>query len=178
MDTPETPEPVKPMAAPTVWQERYGDKHRWRQFVAFPASIAPPRKVRIYQRAGHFLLNSWDPGAKKNLSERGDRDLLMALTRARAIDERVTTVRTAGVGRPAGRPRGPSRRCLADLGRRADAEEVDPKTVRRYNGAVQHYTVFTGQPYVVKRYPTAGTVDEAKSRFAGSLVSVLSRDRV
>jgi len=173
MDAPETPEPTNPTAAPAVWRERYGDKHRWRRFVAFPAGIAPPRKVRVYQRGSHFLLNWWDPGAKKNLSERVDGDLLAALTRARAIDERVTTVRTAGVGG--------ARRVghadlvghyLADLGRRADAGEVDPKTVRRYKGALRHYTVFTGQPNVVKRYPTAGTVDrEFRLEFAAFLAT-------
>lgn len=87
-------------ASDPSWSDRYGDTHRWRRFVAFPAGIAPPQKVRVYQRAGHFLLNWWDPGEKRNLSERVDGDLLAALTRARAIDERVTTVRTAGAGVP------------------------------------------------------------------------------
>ncbi len=147
-------------ASDPSWSDRYGDTHRWRRFVAFPAGIAPPQKVRVYQRAGHFLLNWWDPGEKRNLSERVDGDLLAALTRARAIDERVTTVRTAGAG--GARRVGHADlvgRYLADLERRADAGEVDPKTVRRYAGALRHYTVFTARPQVVKRYPAAGTVD-------------------
>ena len=98
MDAPDIlPDATDPPNA-SAWRERYGDKHRWRRFVAFPAGIAPPRKVRVYQRAGHFLLNWWDPGEKQNRSERVDGDLLATLSRARAIDERVTTVRTAGVG--------------------------------------------------------------------------------
>ena len=173
MDAPEPPEPTNPATAPTGWRERYGDKHRWRRFVAFPVGIAPPSKVRVYQRAGHFLLNWWDPCAKKNLSERVDGDLLTTLTRARAIDERVTTMRTAGVG--SDRRIGHADlvgRYLADLGQRADAGEVDPKTVRRYESALRHYTVFAGQPNVVKRYPTAGTVDrEFRLEFAAFLAT-------
>ncbi len=155
------------------WSERYGDTHRWHRFVAFPTGIAPPQKVRVYQRAGHFLLNWWDPGAKKNVSERIVGDLLAALTRAREIDERIGTVRTAGAGR--------ARRVghadlvghyLADLGRRADAGEVDPKTVRRYEGALRHYTAFTAQPQVVKRYSAAGAVDRAfRLEFAAFLTT-------
>ena len=38
----------------------------------------------MYQRADHFLLNWWDPGEKKNRSERVAGDLLAALTRAAA----------------------------------------------------------------------------------------------
>ncbi len=173
MDAPEPPEPTTPAAAPTGWRERYGDKHRWRRFVAFPAGIAPPRKVRVYQRAGHFLLNWWDPGAKKTLSERVDGDLLTALTRARAIDERVTTVRTAGVGSDRRIDHADLvGRYLADLGQRADAGEVDPKTVRRYESALRHYTVFAGQPNVVKRYSAAGTVDrEFRLEFAAFLTA-------
>ena len=161
MNAPEPlPETIDRPGNPTGWRERYGQKHRWRRFVAFPAGITPPRKVRVYQRASHFLLNWWDPGERKSLSERVDGDLLAALTRARAIDEWVAAVRTAGV-------RGVRRlghadlveRYLADLGRRADSGEVDPKTVRRYEGALRHCTVFTSQPKVVKRYPAAGTVD-------------------
>ena len=160
-------------ASDPSWSDRYGDTHRWRRFVAFPAGIAPPRKVRVYARGSHYLLNWWDPGEKENRSERVDGDLLAALTRARGIDERVTTVRTAGMG--SSRRVGHADlvgRYLADLGRRADAGEVDPKTVRRYEAALRHYTVFTGQPIVVKRYPAAGTVDrEFRLEFAAFLTT-------
>lgn len=142
------------------WAERYGDKHRWRRFVAFPAGLTPPKKVRVYQRDGHFLLNWWDPSDRKNRSERVSGDLLAALTRARAIDERVATVRTAGAGvmRRVGHA-DLIERYLADLERRADAGEIDPKTVRRYAGALRHYAAFVDQPAIAKRYPAAGTIN-------------------
>src|SRR5438552_1783351 len=66
MSTPETSAASTPEPS---WSDRYGDKHRWLRFVAFPAGLAAPQKVRVYQRAGHFLLNWWDPGEKKNRSE-------------------------------------------------------------------------------------------------------------
>ena len=173
MSTPETPK--APTSEPS-WSDRYGARHRWRRFVAFPAVIAATKNVRGYQRAGHFLLNWWDPGEKKNRSERVTGDLLAALTRARDIDQRIGTVRTAGAGGT-----GSTRRIghadlvgryLADLERRADAGEVDPKTVRRYTGALSHYTAFAAQPQVVKRYPTAGTIDRAfRLEFAAFLAA-------
>lgn len=155
------------------WSERYGDKHRWHRFVAFPVGLAQPRKVRVYQRAGHFLLNFWDPGEKKNRSERITGDLLAALTRAREIDERITNQHTVGVS--ASRRVGHADligRYLADLERRADAGEIDPKTVVRYEGALKHYTVFTALPPIVKRYPAAGMVDRAfRLEFAAFLTT-------
>lgn len=155
------------------WSDRYGTKHRWRRFADFPAGLAAPRKVRIYQRADHFVLNYWDPGEKKNQSERIAGDLLAALTRAREIDERITTRRTAGGG--TAKRVGHADlvdRYLADLARRADAGEVDPKTVQRYAGALRHYIVFTAQPQVVKRYPAAATVDrEFRLQFAAFLAT-------
>ena len=81
------------------WAERYGAKHRWTRLMDFPSGIEPPKKVRLYRRADHYLLNWWDPGEGKNLSERVDGDLLAALVRVREIDERITSLRTAGVGR-------------------------------------------------------------------------------
>src|SRR5262245_27239120 len=124
------PEPTDRPDKPTGWRERYGEKHRWRRFVAFPAGLSRPRKVRVYHRADHFLLNYWDPGEKKNRSERITGDLLAALTRAREIDERIAIQRRAGAG--VTRRVGHSDlvgRYLADLARGADAGEVDPKTV-------------------------------------------------
>ncbi len=166
-DTPAVPAP-KP-----AWSDRYGAAHRWRRFTAFPAGLAPPRTVRVYQRADHFLLNWWDPGEKRNRSERVAGDLLAALTRARQVDERVLSLRSGGGG-------GVKRighaelvaRYVADLGRRADAGEVDPKTVRRYAAALGHYTAFAAQPPVVARYPAAGTVDrEFRLAFAAFLAT-------
>lgn len=93
MSTPE--KPTVPTSEPS-WSDRYGAKHRWRPFVSFPAGLGAPKKVRLYQRAAHFLLNWWDPGEKKNRSERAG-DPLAALTRARDIDQRIGAVSTAGV---------------------------------------------------------------------------------
>jgi hypothetical protein len=156
--------PTTPTPEPS-WSDRYGTRHRWRRFVAFPAGLAAPLKVRVYQRADHFLLNWWDPGEKKNQSERITGDLLAALTRARDIDQRIGAVRTAGAPGACGARRlGHAElvgRYLADLERRADAGEVDPKTVRRYAGALSHYTAFAAQPRVVKRYPASVTVHAA-----------------
>jgi len=133
MDAPQLPPetPDRPVKL-TGWRERYGNKHRWRRFNAFPPGIVAPRKVRVYQRDNHFLLNWWDPGEKKNLSERIAGDLLAALTRAREIDERIIALRTAGVG--TARRIGHAdliARFVADLEHRANAGEIDPKTVQR-----------------------------------------------
>ncbi|HEY1376060.1 MAG TPA: hypothetical protein VGF55_04670 [Gemmataceae bacterium] len=139
--------------------EKYGAKHRWSRLTEFPAGITRPTKVRLYRRAEHYLLNWWDPGEKKNLSERVDGDLLSALVRAREIDGRVSSVRTAGAGR--------SKRLrhadlvgqfLADLARRADAGEIVPNTVTRYRNALAHYLDYCGQPEVAKAFPFAATV--------------------
>ncbi len=170
MSTPDAPDRL---ALKPSWTDRYGAAHRWRRFTAFPAGLAPPRTVRVYQRADHFLLNWWDPGEKRNRSERVAGDLLAALTRARQVDERILSLRSTGGG-------GVKRightelvaRYIADLERRADAGEVDPKTVRRYAGAMGHYTAFAAQPHVSTRYPAAGTVDrEFRLAFAAFLTT-------
>lgn len=128
------------------WVERYGATHRWARFTAFPVGIVPPQKVRVYRRADHFLLNWWDPAEKKNLSERVSGDLLAVLARARQIDERVTTVRRSGIGATRRLAHADLvQKYLADLGRRADAGEVDLKTVRRYQSALSHFTDFAAQ---------------------------------
>lgn len=162
MSAPETH--ATPQPEPS-WSDRYGDTHRWRRFLDFPAGLTPPQKVRVYQRAGRFLLNWWDPGEKKNRSERVAGDLLAALTRARDVDGRIGALRTAGVTGTGGKQRlGHADlvgRYLADLERRADAGEVDPKTVGRYAGALSHYAAFAAQSQVDKRYPAAGAVDRA-----------------
>jgi integrase len=171
MSAPETHATPKPS-----WSDRYGDTHRWCRFLDFPAGLTPPQKVRVYQRAGHFLLNWWDPGEKKNRSERVVGDLLTALARARDIDGRIGALRTDGViGAGTTKRLGHAAlvsRYLADLEWRTDAGEVDPKTVRRYAGALNHYTAFAAQPHVVKRYPVAGAVDRAfRLEFAAFLAA-------
>ncbi len=141
---------------PRSWAERYGDRHRWVRVADLPPGLTPPRKVRVYRRAAHFLLNWWDPAAGKSLSERVDGDLLAALSRARDLDRRLTTRRSAGVG--AARHVGHAElvaRYLDDLGRRADAGEVAPATAARYRAALAHYLAYCEQPAVVRFTLTA-----------------------
>ena len=144
----------------TSWKVRYGEKHRWRRFADWPRGIAPPAKVRLYERTGHYLLNWWDPAAGKNLSERVDGDLLAALAEARAIDGKLVDGKTAGYGR---RPRlGHAElvgRFLADLRRRADAGEIAAATVGRYRSALAHYLVYCGSPEIARAFPTAASAD-------------------
>jgi hypothetical protein len=66
----------------TTWSQRYGDRHRLERIKVFPPGIAGPKKVRIYQRAGHYVLQWWDKPEKRNLCERINGDLLAALIRA------------------------------------------------------------------------------------------------
>ena len=139
---------------------RYGARHRWTRLDTFPPGMTPPRKVRVYHRADHFLLNWWDPGQGKNLSERVDGDLLAALVRARQIDDRLTAGRTAGAGK-AGRVGHVDlvARYLADLTRRADAGEIAMSTAGRYRSALDHYLAYCGRPAVAKAYPVAAGAD-------------------
>jgi hypothetical protein len=159
-----------------TWSERYGDRHRWNRFVCFPPGITPPKKVRLYQRAGHYLLNWWDPAAKRNLSERVDGDLLTALARARQIDDRVTTVRTAGVG-SARRIIVPDlvAKFLTDLTRRSDAGEISSHTVSRYRSALEHLLAYCANPGVEKQFPTAAQVNR---EFRLGLLAFLSNRHV
>src|SRR5947208_17075348 len=71
------------------WSARYGAIHRLARLTEFPSGIAAPRKVRVYRRVHHYVLQWWDPAAKRTLSDRVDGDLLSALIRARQIDERL-----------------------------------------------------------------------------------------
>ncbi|QEL16845.1 hypothetical protein PX52LOC_03819 [Limnoglobus roseus] len=143
------------------WADRYGQKHRWVRLTAFPPGITPPRKVRVYRRADtHYVLNWWDPAARKNLSERVDGDLLAALLRARQVDERVTAVRSAGVGAaPRVGHADLVARFLADVDRRAQAGEVAPKTAARYRTALDHYLAYCATSAAATRYPAAVRAD-------------------
>ncbi|HKB41104.1 MAG TPA: hypothetical protein VKD72_32045 [Gemmataceae bacterium] len=137
------------VATASPWTLKYGQKHRFERVRDFPAGIVPPRRVRIYRRSGHHLLQWWDPAARRNLAERIDADLVGAIVRARQIEERLTHFRTSG--------KGPGRRLsheevvdqfLADLRQRADAGDISPATVDRYADALKHYVTFCGQPDV------------------------------
>jgi hypothetical protein len=146
-------------AAKASWTERYGATHQWKRVNDFPAGIERPRKVRLYQRAGHYLLNWWDPEQKKNLSERIDGDLLEALMRARAIDERVVNYRRSGAGQ-----RKLTHELLVDhfleyQSHRAEAGEIDHATVDRYRTALGHYMNFVGTNSD-RKWSTVNRIDE------------------
>ncbi|MCC7087078.1 MAG: hypothetical protein IT427_18920 [Pirellulales bacterium] len=152
------------------WSTNYAERHRLRRFTDFPSGIAPPRKVRIYQRQNHFMLQWWDRQAKRTLSQRIEGDLLTALARARELDDRLELQGSTG-GRV-------SRLChdhlvaayLADLERRANAQELSSSTLSRYRSALQHFEDFVGQPDVSRRYKFAATIDRTfRLEFTGYL---------
>ncbi|MBI3860968.1 MAG: hypothetical protein HY290_03650 [Planctomycetia bacterium] len=146
-------------AAPRSWAERYGEKHRWRRVADFPTGIAGPKRVRIYQRRDHYILQWWDRTAGRNLSARVDGDLVAAISRAREIEERLEQFRQSGEGPRRVRHGELVERFTQDLSRRADAGEIDPRTVRRYASALDHYVTFVEQPHVSAAYRSATQVD-------------------
>jgi hypothetical protein len=167
----EAPEQDSPRGPSPSWVARCGDRHRWVRLDVWPAGLSPPRKVRVYRRAEHFLLNWWDPGTGKNQSERVDGDLLAALTRARQIDGRILAYKTAGSGiAPRISHDELVDRFLADLGRRADAGEISVGTVRRYAAALAHYRTFCAGEGNARRFPVATAVNrEFRLGFAAAL---------
>ena len=154
------------------WQTRYGVAHQLRRICTFPAGVAVPRKVRLYARQNHFILQFWDPAAKRTLSIRVAGDLIDALAEARKIETRLINYKTAG--------RGVSKlghydlvdRFLVDLRQRADAGEIAPGTVRRYETALRHYLRFCDQIAIRKDYPTATSVNrEFRLSFAAHVTA-------
>lgn len=144
--------------ARSSWVERYGAKHRWQRLADFPTGLEAPAKVRIYRRSHHFILQWWDPGAKRNLAERVDGDLLAALIAARKVDERLAHRRTAGAGRRRLAHDELVRRYLEDLRKRADAGGLSPASVRRFTAALRHYQEFAAQPRILKEFPYAANI--------------------
>ena len=108
--------------------------------VNWPAGIIAPAKVRVYFRSGHWLLQWWEPAARKNVSERVEGDVIEAVARAREIERRLTQFKSSG------RAAGPTghrelvERFIADLVRRADAGQVQTASVTRLSSALaRHY---------------------------------------
>jgi integrase len=151
-----TPPVVPPAPARPSWSQRYGERHRLARVTAFPAGVAAPQTVRLYRRREHFVLQWWDPGAKRTRSDRVDGDLVAAIARARQVEERLANFRSAG---PARRRRLDHdelvERFLDDLGKRADAGAVAPATVRRYAAALSHYRAFAVTPSAIRAAPHA-----------------------
>ncbi len=146
-------------ASDRSWSKRYGERHRLQRITAFPAGITPPSRVRIYARNGHFVLQWWDPGAKGNLCERVDGDLIDALATARRVEQRLAGLRTSNQ---------PRRRIghdelvegfLGDVQKRADGGELSPSTAHRYRSALGHYRIFLHSLETSGQYKQAGHVD-------------------
>lgn len=140
------------------WSEKYGQSHRLVRVNDLPG-IAMPKRVRIYRRRDHHVLQWWAPDQKRTLSERVNGDLIAAIGRARQLDERLDAFRRGGHGR-----RRVSHRELvelfgADLERRANAGEIRPATTSRYRTALAAYVAFTEQPDMERQYPFVERVD-------------------
>jgi integrase len=125
----------------------------------FPFGIEAPRRVRIYHRLDHYVLQWWDRGARRTLSDRVNGDLVAAIARARQIDERLDHFKSSGLGHRKIGHQALVDQYLADLRRRADAGEIGPRTVERYSSALKHYLTFVGQPEVQRQVPHAGGVN-------------------
>ena len=167
----------KPVLAepPGSWSERYGERHRLVRISTFPAGIQVPKKVRIYQRQQHFVLQWWDPAARRNLSDRVDGDLVAAIMRARQIEERLVHFKSSGQGRRRIGHRELVEQFRADLERRADAGEIDPRTVVRYASALGHYLAYAGQPRVAAEFASATSVNR---EFALGLAAHLADTKI
>jgi integrase len=140
------------------WSDRYSKRHKLVR-VDLPEGVVAPEKVRIYARAEHYVLQWWDPAAKKNLSDRVNGDFIAAISRAREIDERIRNFRASGhVSRRLGHA-DLIAKYLENLGKRADAGEIKPGTVERYRAALGHYEAFLERPDVASRYAYAAGID-------------------
>ncbi len=64
---------------------------------------------------------------------------------------------------------------LADLHHRADAGEIDPRTVRRYGAALNHYRGFVEQTAIQRQFPH---ISSANRDFALSLMAYLNTVQV
>ena len=119
-------------ASAPSWVQAYGAKHRPCRVTELPVGIELPKKVRIYQRTGHYILQWWDRAQKKTLSQRIKGDLLDAIVRAREIDVRL--IHSGSTGAIASRLSHEQLvvAFVGDLVKRADAGEIDPRTVDRY----------------------------------------------
>jgi hypothetical protein len=125
-----------------------------------PAGVVAPRKVRIYFRRDHYVLQWWDPQEKATLSHRVEGDLVAAIAQAREIDERLSAVRSSGRPRHRRVDHGDLVvRFQSDLSRRSAAGEIDPATVRRYEAALRHYLGFCELSSIAKAFPNAATVN-------------------
>lgn len=153
--SPDHPKMVACTRAEGTWSDRYGERHRQERITDFPRGVRPPQKVRLYWRRDHYILQWWDPGEKRTLSDRIDGGLLEALTRVRQVDESLVERGRTTVGR---RRLSVSELVAAyqnHLRQRADAGEVDVRTIARYSTALKYLLAFATQPAVRMSWGTA-----------------------
>jgi len=146
-------------ASESAWRQRYSERHKLERITQFPRGVRAPKRVRIYARREHFLLQWWEPREKRTFSERVDDDLIAAIFKAREIDDRLVNVKSSGRKQRMSHPLA-IEGFLADLERRADAGEIDVATVKRYQSAlVRHYAPFVDQSDIQRRYPYLADAD-------------------
>lgn len=145
--------------AGSSWSEKYGCRHQLHRIEKFPRGIVAPKRVRVYERTAHYVLQWWDPAARKTLSDRVNGDLVAAIARAREIEERLEHFRSGGTGRARLRHEVLVNEFLEDLRRRCRGGEVSIRTVDRYSSALQHYLSFATQPSIESRYHWAANAD-------------------
>ena len=116
-------------ASVSAWSQRYGQRHRLVRIVDFPLGVTVPQRVRMYRRGDHYILQWWDPQARKNLSDRVNGDLVAALTRARQIEERLARHGSSGLAHRHISHAELVEAYLVDLRRRADAGYIRVSTV-------------------------------------------------
>ncbi len=155
------------------WNQRYGVEHQLRRIRKFPEGILPPKKVRIYRRRDHFLLQWWDPGEKRTQNVRVEGDLVTAISQARGIDERLTHFNAASTA-----PRRVPHEQLVNgfvghLRQRANAGEIDVSTACRYESALRHYLDFAQQPGLTAAQRYAAGIDREFQLQLGSYLNNL-----
>lgn len=136
------------------WCERYACKHRMRRVTCWPAGLSGPKKVRVYWRNDHWLLQWWEPSQRKNMAQRVDGDLVDAVAKAREIDRRLNDFKTSG--RVSGRISHQQlvNDYLEDLQARCQAGHISPRTVTRLTSALcMHYLPFTQQSSISHKFP-------------------------
>src|SRR4051812_39682367 len=97
MNVASSPPEHRPLHA-QAWRERYGQKHQLVRVNEQTAGFSLPKRVRIYRRREHYILQWWDRAAGRNLNQRVDGDLITAVAKARDIDEKLSTSRGSGKG--------------------------------------------------------------------------------
>jgi integrase len=166
---------AKPMARPSVWSERYGQKHKMAR-VTLPADMQPLKKVRLYRRGERrWTCQWWERREKKNLSHSLEGDIIDAISAAREIDQRLVATRASGrVGGKVTHELLLERR-RQELHRRADADGLEVSTVRRYRSPLDYYERFVQQPLVARRYPHPLSTDRDRG-FVHELMTFVKRN--